>query len=98
GRSSHRRFSSSWIRLSAAEIPHGKQLDYGASAASGGPQLTWPWASKIRLSSSAVGRGVSGGGRVGALAGIDRSRNMRSRPDGVLRTSTRAVSLSTRKV
>src|SRR5437868_7847347 len=66
--------------------------------ASGGPRLTWPCARKIRSSSSGDGRGVPSGGSSRAVAGTDASRTMRSRPAGVLRTSTRAPSLSTRKV
>jgi hypothetical protein len=45
-----------------------------------------------------VGRGVSRGGSVAALAGTDPSRIIRSRPAGVESTRTRAPSLSTRKV
>src|SRR6266566_2768975 len=66
--------------------------------ASGGPRLTWPCARKIRSSSSGVGRGVPSGGSRRTAAGTDASRTMRSRPAGVLRTSTRALSLSTRNV
>ena len=49
-------------------------------------------------SCSGDGRGVSLGGSVGVNAGTEASRTSRSNPDGVLSTSTRAVSLSTRKV
>ena len=52
---------------------------------------------KIRSSSSGAGRGVSAGGSVGAVAGTA-SRTIRSSPAGVLSTSTRAESLSTRNV
>ena len=44
------------------------------------------------------GRGVSGGGSVGAEAGTDASLTICSMPAGVLTTRTRAVSLSTRNV
>jgi hypothetical protein len=47
---------------------------------SGGPRFTCPWAAKIRSSSSGAGRGASGGGSVGTLAGTAPSRTMRSSP------------------
>ena len=49
-------------------------------------------------SRSGEGRGVSCGGSVGTIAGTEPSRTIRSSPAGVLSASTRAVSLSTRKV
>jgi hypothetical protein len=69
-----------------------------SSGASGGPTLTCPWARKRSSSSSGDGRGVWPGGNVGFIAGTAPSRTIRSSPAGVLSTSTRAPSLSTRKV
>ena len=65
---------------------------------SGGPRLTWPCAAKIRASSSGDGRGASGGGSVAASPASRRRGRAARGPAGVLSTSTRAVSLSTRNV
>src|SRR5947209_17131285 len=73
-------------------------VDLHSPGANGGPTLTCPWAAKIAASSSADGRGASAGGNVAAVAFTDASRIIRSRPAGVLRTNTCAVSLSTRNV
>ena len=70
----------------------------GRAGASGAPRLTWRWVRKSCSRRSDVGRGVSGGGSVGDVAGTEPSRTNRSIPAGVLSTSTRAVSLSTRNV
>src|SRR5207248_4765548 len=70
----------------------------GRAGASGAPRLTWWWVRKSCSRRSGVGRGVSGGGSVDDVAGTEPSRTNRSIPAGVLSTSTRAVSLSTRNV
>ena len=83
---------------SRSERAKGTESSYRRAGSRGGPRLTWPWRRNISSSSSMLGLCASAGGSIEASAGTEPSRTMRSRPAGVLSTSTRAVSLSTRKV